>query len=267
MRVHIAAAALAALLAAPAARAEFEGVLEGRMTGPMSGSFRAEVGKGGVRSVVELEMAAPGPVRAAPGMAQRMRHLSLQRRAEPEKVYIIDEGRKSYTVIDTSRAREEMKGAAEESYTVRKAGKDKVAGFSCQKAVVTGSESGEMEMCLTDEIAPEGARAMLEQGHGAGGLIAALRKAGVEGYPVRWSRKDGRGGTVTMELTSARRQSIPASTFELPAGFKEQKGPGAMPGMGGNPAAQKQMEEALKNMSPEQRKQLEQMMKGQKGGQ
>lgn len=271
MRAIFAAAGLAALLAAPAARADFEGVIEGRMTGQMSGSFRAQVGKAGVRSEVEMGMPVQGKARAAPpgmpGMPQSMKKVTLQRKAEPDRVYLLDEEQKSYTVIDTSKAKEQAQGVPEEQYTVKKTGTDKVAGFSCEKAVVTGSQTGEMEMCLTSEIAPDGARGMLEQGRGAAGLITALRQAGVKGYPVRWSREDGRGGRMTMEVTSARRQSLPASAFELPAGYREAKGsqgmPGMPPGMGGDAA--KQMEEAMKRLSPEQRKQMEEMMKGQRG--
>ncbi|MBI5069333.1 MAG: DUF4412 domain-containing protein [Deltaproteobacteria bacterium] len=269
MRANFAAVAMAALLLAPAARAEFEGVVEGRVTGVMAGTFRAQVGKTGIRS--EMVMKAGEAVKAGggqlpPGMLGEMRRVSLQRRAEPGKVYVLDEEKKSYTVIDTAEAAESAKDGPQEQYAVKKLGKDKVAGFPCEKVTATGERSGEMELCVTTELAPEWAKSALSQGRGSGGLIAALRKAGVEGYPVRWSRKDGRGGNVTMELTAAKRQSVPSSAFEIPAGYTEQKGLGGM-GMGGNPAARKQMEEAMKNMSPEQRKQMEQLMKGQKGGQ
>ncbi len=270
MKIHT-AAALAALLLAPAARAEFEGLVEGKVTGMMPGTFKALVGKTGIRSEVEMDTTAVAQAskgQLPPGMSVSVKRINIQRKAEPGKVYVLEPDRKSYLVIDAGENAEAMKEVAQESYTVKKLGKDKVAGFSCQKVSVSGEKSGEMEMCVSDELAPEWAQSALQSGRGSGGLVAALKKAGVLGYPVRWSRGDGRGGHITMELTSARRQSVPASSFEIPAGYTEQKGFGGMPGgMGGNPAAQKQMEEALKHMSPEQRKQIEQMRKGQKGGQ
>lgn len=266
MRVHIAAAALAALLFAPAARAEFEGVVEGKVTGMMPGSFRAQVGKAGIRSA--MEMNAEGAVKGRggqlpPGMSAQMKHVTLQRRSDPGKVYVLDEAKKTYTVIDTTQVREGLKDGPRQSYTIEKLGKDTVAGFACQKVLARSSAGGEMELCVTSELAPEWAESALERGR-SGGLIPALRQAGVAGYPVRWKSGDGQGGHITMEITSAKRQSVPASTFELPAGYTEQKGFGGMPGMGGGEAA-KQMEEAMKRLSPEQRKQLEQMMKGQRG--
>jgi len=266
------AAILAVALSAGAAgAADFEGVVEGRITGMMAGTFRAQVGKGGIRSEVEMGMPAgpraggpKGLPQGMPGMPASMKQVTLQRRGEPGKVYMLDPEKRSYRVLDTAAAREQMKEAPAEKYTVKKVGKDRVAGFACEKVVATGEKSGDMELCVTSEIAPEWARSALDQGQGEGGLVAALRKAGVQGYPVRWSRQDGRGGSVAMELTSAKRQSVPASTFEIPAGWEEAKGaamPGAPPGMSGD--AQQQMEEALKQLSPEQRKQMEQMMRGQ----
>jgi len=264
VRLNVTAAALAALLLAPAARAEFEGVVEGKLTGVMPGTFRAQVGKGGIRSEVEMDTAAAAQGgQLPPGLSGQMKRVTIQRRAEPRKVYILDAERKSYTVLDTGDAAESAKGLPREEYTVKRLGKDKVAGFACEKVLATGEKSGAMELCLTSDLAPEWAQSAMGEGRGAGGLMAALRKAGVQGYPVRWKKEDPRGG-MTMELTSAKRQSVPASAFEIPAGYQEQKNmPGMPPGMGGE--AQKQMEEAMKRLSPEQKKQMEQMMKGQRG--
>jgi len=267
VRAIFAAAGLAAMLVAPPARAEFEGLVEGRVTGTMAGTFRAQVGKAGIRSEVEMGMPAAakaGGAKGMPGMPASMKRFTVQRRAEPNKVFVLDEERKTYMVVDTAEVREGLKGAPTETFTVRKLGKDTVAGFACEKVVATGSQSGEAELCVTAEIAPEWARGAVEQGRGGGALLAALRQAGLPGFPVRWSRQDGEGGKITMELTSAKRQSIPASTFEIPAGYQESKGmPG--PGMGGGDAS-KQLEDAMKRLTPEQRKQMEQMLKGQRQG-
>jgi hypothetical protein len=65
-----------------------------------------------------------------------------------------------------------------------------------------------------------------------------------------------------MELVSAKRQSVPASTFAIPAGYT--KSEMTMPMT--SPESAKQMEDALKGLSPEERKQVEEMMKGMGGG-
>ena len=62
------------------------------------------------------------------------------------------------------------------------------------------------------------------------------------------------------ELVKAEKRALPASTFEVPAGYKETSMMGTMM----SPEQQKQMEDAMKNMTPEQRKMMEEMMK--KGG-
>jgi hypothetical protein len=67
---------------------------------------------------------------------------------------------------------------------------------------------------------------------------------------------------MTMELVSADRRSVPASTFAIPAGYTKSESMMPM----ANPEMQKQMRDAMKNMSPEQRKQMQEMMKRHGGG-
>jgi hypothetical protein len=60
-----------------------------------------------------------------------------------------------------------------------------------------------------------------------------------------------------MELVKLDRRSVPASTFEIPAGYTEAKG-----GMGMmSPEQQKMMQDQLSKMTPEQRKAYEDAMK------
>lgn len=257
------AALLAATIALPALAADFEGVLDGRMTGSMQGTFRAQVGRNGVRS--ELEMMLPEKEAKTLG-AKAIHRVSLQRRAEPEKIYVLDEAQKTYQVIDLKETRESMKGAPKHKYHVRRLGKDRVAGFSCEKVAVHRDEGRESEMCVTSEIASSSswARSLVHDETG-GGLFQALHEAGVEGFPIRWKVVMDEGRTETMELVAARRQAVPASTFEVPSGYREAPSamfPGASPEMQKRMQdAMKRQKEAMERMSPEQRKQMEEMMK------
>jgi hypothetical protein len=64
-----------------------------------------------------------------------------------------------------------------------------------------------------------------------------------------------------MELVRFERKSVPGSFFEIPGGYKKTEG------ASGNLTAeqQKQFNDALSQMTPEERKRFEEMMKKQQG--
>src|SRR5262249_37304693 len=94
--------------------------------------------------------------------------------------------------------------------------------------------------------------------------LAALREAGLTGFPVRWvfRHKGEKESWSSMELVRFTKQSVPASTFEIPAGYRrvDNTFETSM-----TPEQQKAVTDArqkmLENMTPEQRKQYEEMMK------
>lgn len=248
---------LTAVLAFPAL-AQFEGVLESKLTGPgSSGTSKAWVSKAGSR--IEMQMqAAARPGTASAGMTM----VVLHRNAEPDLSYIVNESTKSYSVIDN---RQTQKGTpSDETYAVKRLGKDTVAGFSCQKALLTSSKGQQIELCTSSELLGGSSwiRSMQSRGSSAGGgLVRALKDAGLEGYPLRWVTKDEEGRSTSWELVSAKRQSVPASTFEVPAGYRKTD---SVMGAMMSPETERQMKEAMEKMTPEQRKMLEEMMKQQK---
>ena len=95
-------------------------------------------------------------------------------------------------------------------------------------------------------------------------MMKALQDAGADGFFVKMvTREKGKAEPLTtMELTKAEKKSLPASLFEVPAGYTKQEG---MMGAAGamSPEAAEQMKKAMENMTPEQRKQMEEMMKKQ----
>ena len=74
--------------------------------------------------------------------------------------------------------------------------------------------------------------------------------------------RDGKSVLSTMEFTRLEKHSVPASSFEIPSGYKEQSLAGNMM----TPEQQQKMNEQLDKLSPEQRKMVEEMMK-KRGGQ
>ncbi len=100
----------------------------------------------------------------------------------------------------------------------------------------------------------------------ASSWLKALKDAGVEGSPIRWSvrPKGSAQPTMVMELVRADKKFLPAALFEVPAGYTQTGF--ALGGL--SPEQEKamgdrrtQMDEVLKNMPPEQRQHYEEMMK------
>jgi hypothetical protein len=254
---------LAALLALPlAAAAQWEGALEMKITGKdVNGTSKALVGKAGAR--MQMEMTNPQLKQAGQGS---MKMTILSRAAEPDVSYIINDAQKSYARIDLKEMEAMIpKSEREKKWTVKRLGSDKVAGYGCERALLAqeGSDT-EQEVCVSKEIF--GSAGLFSAGRrdpSSQGLEKALKANGLDGMPIRMVvREKGEAeAQMTMELVSAEKRSLPASTFQLPAGYTETSMMGTMM----SPEQQKQMDDAMKNLSPEQRKMIEEMMK-KKGG-
>lgn len=261
---------LAFLLGATTAAAQFEGVADMKITTTgahaTSGAGKTYVSKAGWRS--EMEMSSPEMAKAT-GVPS-MKWIAFGKLADPDKVYMLNDKMKTYAVLDAKKTAEmaESLSKREHKYTVKKLGRDTVAGLACENALVTeeGTKT-QIEACMSKEFMTGNWLKAMERGRrGGGDFMKALKDAGLEGYPIRMVTKSkDDGGTTTMELTKVERRSIPASMFEVPPGYKET----SMMGLWAQTPeqakqmeqAQKQMEEAMKNMTPEERKRMEEMMK------
>ncbi len=253
---------LAVLLVLPlSAASQWEGVLDMKISGKdMNGSSKALIGKAGARMQIDMTNAQ---LQEMQGGGTKM--VMLTRTAEPGISYMINDAQRSYARIDVKEMEKSLpKSEKEKKWTVKRLGPDSVAGFACQKALVA-QEGGtsENEVCISKDIL--GPASMFNAGRrGAGGegLEVALKANGLEGMPIRMiMREKGKAeASMTWELVKAEKRALPASTFEVPAGYKETSVMGTMM----SPEQQKQMEDAMKNMTPEQRKMMEEMMK--KGG-
>ncbi len=255
-------AALAALAIPLAARAEFEGRLDGRMTGSHAdGTARLWVSNVGARMEIDVKSSAAAEAgRTAPPRVTKL--VTIYRKAEPDLTYLVNVEQKTYTVLDARQAPKMGGGmGSDETFTVKKLGGGKVAGLACQRALVTSSRGKEIELCADASVL--GGTALLEslEHRTRSHLYQALRDAGVAGFPLRWAQK-GTEGAVTWEVVAAHRQSVPRSTFEIPADYQKTGLLGTMT----TPEQQKKMEEAMKKMTPEQRQKMEELMKRYQGG-
>ena len=274
MRKNISPTLFALLLAALPAYAQFEGVLEMKMTmagkdgeAGGGGTMNLAVGKAGTRSEMNMQMGTMG-----------MNMVMLQKTDTPNTLYRLNDANKTYTEIDLAKMRE-MAGQQPDSkkYTVEKLGQETILGYKTQHVMVKEQNPGPGNAMTTEMWTAKDlldyatfSRMQARQGKGGGqeALVKALKEAGADGVPLKSVTTTADGAKVTMEVVKVDKKSLPASTFEIPSGYTKSAG-GMMDMMGGMSGpqadeAQKRMDEALKNMSPEQREMIEKMMKQRK---
>ena len=276
MRKRISPTLFALLLAAGPAYAQFEGVLEMNMTvvgkggeGGGSGTMIVAVAKPGTRSEVNMKM---GPM--------DVKMVMLRRNDTPDTVYRIDDAGKTYTEIDLAQMRQvTSKQKDTPEYTVEKVGEETILGYSTQHVMVkekkpANGNSMTMEMWTAKDLLDYATFSKLharpDQGGREEALLKALKAAAADGMPLKAITTATDGSKVTVEVVKADKKALPASTFEVPDGYTKSAG-GMMGMMGGASGAQadeakKKMDEALKNMTPEQRQMMEKMMKDRKAG-
>lgn len=259
------ALAVALCLAAVPALA-FEGVIETKMTmnrgaahDPTAGSGPSTVSGSGLITVKGLSSRMEQQM-AMPGMGSG-KTIVIHRADDPNTTIILNDASKTYSK-HTIEKNDESEGA---KWTVKKLGKDTVAGRSTEHVQVSRQDGqDQLEVWIDKNLVSAGdlEKAFNAGGRGQSGWWAALRKEGVAGVPLRVLSKNSKGETtVTWEATSVKAQSVPDSAFAIPAGYTESKGFGGM----GTPGAMNR-DQMLQKLSPEQRKQVEEMMKQHQGG-
>jgi hypothetical protein len=259
-------ALVAALCLAAVPALAFEGVIEtkmtlnrGKMEGAPEGTPSSIAGNGtitvkGLNSRMEQQMAMPGMGGG--------KTVVIHRADDPKTTYILNEGSKTYSKHTV----EKDDDSESSKWTVKKLGKDTVAGRSTEHVQVQRAGGGDvLEVWIDKNLVSAGdlEKAFNAGGRGQSGWWGALRKEGVAGVPLKVISRNSKGETtVTWEATSVKSQPVADSTFAIPAGYTESKGYGGMPGGG----AQQRREQMLQQLTPEQRKQVEEMMKKYQGG-
>jgi hypothetical protein len=266
-------AALALTLAGAAQAADFEGVIDARITmtspGPGdggSGTIRMRVGGPGTR--VEMQMVSPmGEVKVT----------ALHLKATPGVTYLISDEKKAYSEIGESKARDPDE--PEDQVTVQKLGKESVAGYDCTHALVIDGQGGQLEIWTSQALGGAEAFWTAQGGEDRRGtrryrsVARALRDAGVDGWPLKFKSPDKNGRVTQWETTKVERRSLPASLFSLAGYTKADQSTGPVGQFKLSPEQQKKMEEAMKQqqeamkqLTPEQRQQMEEVMKSMQGG-
>jgi hypothetical protein len=197
------------------------------------------------------------------GMGGRVGTVALVKNDNPDVVYTLNDAARTYTELNR---KELAQHHSTETYTVKKAGSDVIAGYKGEHVIVTSGKSGVVEMWLNKDLY-ELAKQFRANGPGldSEGLMKALKDAGVVGVPIKVvSSAPGQdtNGKFEMALVSVERKPQPASLFEIPADYKKQdaahSAAGAM-----TPEMRQAIQEQMKNLTPEQRAQIQKAMGGQ----
>ena len=266
MRTPRIAVVLALVTAAPAALA-FEGSMDVKMTRVAAkGDGAADPAESGAGKIY---LGKPG-VRMQWQMGQgdkQMKMSTLMLRSQPDKVFFVNDANKTYSEMDTTKHQpHEDPEDADEKVTVKKLGNEKVAGYDCAHGLITTSKGEQVEVWASKDVgdlnefmASQNSASTKERGWKK--KYDALKSAGLSGWPMKWvDHRPDRDATMTWEVTRVEKGAPPASLFDL-ARYKKTEGFGAIQL---SAEQQQQIDEAMKKMTPEQRQQLEKMMKGAK---
>jgi hypothetical protein len=267
---------LALAVSASSARGAFEGIIEMKTSAvDPSGAARGAgtqtiaVSGAGTRMQMDMRMAQAG-----------MKMDFLMRNDRPKVIYQINDGARTYTEIDLGKL-EQMKGRLQQDggeYVVEKLGEETILGYKTQHVRITNKNrpAETIEMWTSKDFVDADTLAKLQaqqggQAGGGAGLAKALKDAQADGLPLRSVMSPGGGIRVTVEVTRVDQKPLPASMFEVPGGYTKSDG-GIMDVVGAISGpkvdeARKKLEEAMKNMPPEQREMMQKMMKrGMDGG-
>jgi len=211
---------LLALATAPSPPAEFEGVLQMRILpdptakGGTGGTVRILIGKAGMRSEVNAQTGS-----------KAFQMVSLVRASEPTVTYTLDDANKSYQKFDNAAAAAQV---ASTPPVVKRLGTEKLLGRTVQHVLLTSASKGkEEELWLDTSLVPPARFISAFERDGGDDWWSALKAAGLEGIPLKMVFRSTTAGSkaTAVEATSIEPKHLPDSTFALPAGYTEAKGP------------------------------------------
>jgi len=174
----------------------------------------------------------------------------LKQKEKPGTLYKLNVTAKTYTET-TLLPQDKPKDEAQDCQ-VKVIGKEKVGNYNCTHVSVTQGKTN-YEMWTTTDIADFTKYRTSNQKYlGNDKVYQTLKANNADGFLVKVLHKaeGGREGTVTVELVTLEKKTLPADLFQVPADYKKSDasasyGPGNMPS-----AAE------IQNMTPEERNKL-----------
>jgi hypothetical protein len=268
MRKKLFSLLLLASITAYPAFADFEGTLEMKLnmadtdgTAVGGGTMNLSVGKPGSR--MEMNMRAP--------MAMKM--VMITKTDTPDKVFQVNHATRTYSEISVAKDDDAAKESSDKDpWTVKKLGEEKVLDYKTQHVLVTHKQEN-WELWTSKDLIDYATYQKLQASRGKmadAEMVKALKKADADGMPLKAVVTQA-GVKTTIELVKVDKKSLPASTFEIPSDYT--KTASGFPGFGAPASAsdpraadaKKKLDEALKNMTPEQREMYEKLIKQRQG--
>ncbi|RDD29554.1 hypothetical protein CR161_01870 [Prosthecochloris sp. ZM] len=235
----------------------FEGILHMQISTPDQQPQNAQlfIAQEGTR--FEMNIMNPGTDQIM------MRIVTFTPSAEPNLLYTLNEKNKTYSVIDMEKLQDDMEELVEEEsddeFTVEKLGTETLHGYKCTHVRMT-DQHGETELWLTKDLlsAADFARLQRSTNKESNTMEAAMKKAGLEGFPLK--TLDKTTGT-TMEFVEIERTSLDASLFNVPKGYTKKESAVQMMIPEISDEQMKQMENMQEMMNEEDMQEFQNMMK------
>jgi hypothetical protein len=148
---------------------------------------------------------------------------------DPRKATLVNDAMKAYSVIDLADAA--AADSAGGPYAIKVVGKEKILGYAATHVTLTRPKEL-VDAWITQEL-PDAYRVLrkLQQANpqfGAADAFRALDAAGKAGLPLRCIVvRDGQ--RVTTEVRKIERRTVPASTFAVPADYRQSDLSGSQP--------------------------------------
>jgi len=136
---------------------------------------------------------------------------------------------------------EDMMGGTAAAIDVRKGSPRKVAGYNCENWTISVGQVSKTEQCLTSELPlpvqawdsyrdfAESMQSMMAAGPMAKGMAQMREKfKEMRGFPLAATHTTsvlGRTSKTSSEVTEVKRGPIPASAWDIPAGYKKVESP------------------------------------------
>jgi hypothetical protein len=146
------------------------------------------------------------------------------RASEPNFTYTLDEANKSYQKFDNTTPA----GTPGAPPTLKRLGTEKLLDRTVEHVLLTSTAtSKEEELWIDTSLVPPARFLSAFERQGGDDWWSALRAAGVLGLPLKMVFRSTTPGSkaTTVEATRVEPKHLPESTFTIPAGYREAKGP------------------------------------------
>ncbi len=184
------------------------------------GTVRILVSPAGMRSELVAQTAK-----------QPFQMVSLVRASEPNVTYTLDEAHKTYQKFDNATPAEDPGSAPP---ALKRLGTGTMLGRTVQHVLLTSAAQGkEQELWIDTSLVPPARFVSAFDRNGGDAWWTALKAASLQGLPLKMLfRSTAQGSKETgVEAVRVQPKHLPASTFDIPPGYREAKGPvdGAAP--------------------------------------